>query len=160
MGRAAILLGVALGLAAVGARAAVPDDVRMKGPFLIASTPYLADGAVDFDALVTEARYLDAAGCTGVIWPQSNDSIDLLTPAEKREGLRRLVVAAASFTNAVPPFARMPALRRASSLSNETSTSAVPSWMMGEATDAPKRTWLVTEPPRWAMPWISDFLTS
>lgn len=101
MGRAAILLGAALGLAAVGARAAVPDDARMKGPFLIASTPYLADGAVDFDALVAEARYLDAAGCTGVIWPQSNDSIDLLTPAEKREGLRRLVAAAASFTNAV-----------------------------------------------------------
>ena len=127
MGRAAILLGVALGLAAVGARAAVPDDVRMKGPFLIASTPYLADGAVDFDALVTEARYLDAAGCTGVIWPQSNDSIDLLTPAEKREGLRRLVVAAAS--RSVPsssrPSSRM-TVRRRPSRSSSISRGASP----------------------------------
>ena len=81
--------------------AAVPDDARMKGPFLIASTPYHEDGSVDYDALVTEARYMDAAGCPGVIWPQSNDSIDLLTIDERREGMRRLVAAAQSFTNAV-----------------------------------------------------------
>ncbi|MGN0833735.1 MAG: dihydrodipicolinate synthase family protein [Kiritimatiellia bacterium] len=101
MRRTAILLGATLALAAMDARADVPADARMKGPFLIASTPYLEDGAVDFDALVAEVRYMDAAGCTGVIWPQSNDAIDLLTPEEKREGLRRLAAAAASFTNAV-----------------------------------------------------------
>ena len=88
-------------LAAGLAHAAVPSDDRLKGPFLIASTPYHADGSVDYDALVAEARYMDAAGCTGVIWPQSNDAIDLLTAEEKCTGLRRLVAAAASFTNAV-----------------------------------------------------------
>lgn len=81
--------------------AAVPSAERMKGPFLIASTPYLADGSVDYDALAAEAEYMDAAGCTGVIWPQSNDSIDLLTHEEKFAAIRRLVAAAKGFRNAV-----------------------------------------------------------
>ena len=89
---------------ALAAQGAVPPDERIKGPFIIASTPYREDGSVDNDALVREVRYMDAAGCTGVIWPQSNDSIDLPTPAAKRAGLRRLVAAAASFTNAVLPM--------------------------------------------------------
>ena len=83
------------------AGAAVPPAERMKGPFLIASTPYLADGSVDYDALVAEAKYIDASGCTGVIWPQSNDSIDLLTHEEKFEGVRRLTTVAKEFRNAV-----------------------------------------------------------
>ena len=74
--------------------AAVPPAERMKGPFLIASTPYLEDGSVDYESLVAEAKYMDESGCTGVIWPQSNDSIDLLTHEEKFEGIRRLVDAA------------------------------------------------------------------
>ena len=99
--RAALaLLSVAL-LGAGVAFAAAPTEGRMKGPFVIASTPYLADGSVDFDALVAEARYMDAAGCTGVIWPQSNDSIDLLTHGEKYEGVRRLAEAAKGFRRAV-----------------------------------------------------------
>ena len=73
----------------------------MKGPFVIASTPYCEDGAVDYDALVAEAKYMDASGCTGVIWPQSNDSIDLLTHEEKFEGVRRLTTVAKDFRNAV-----------------------------------------------------------
>ena len=89
------LLGIGIAIAAV------PTEERMKGPFLIASTPYLADGSVDYDALVAEAKYIDASGCTGVIWPQSNDSIDLLTHEEKFEGIRRLAEAAKSFRSAV-----------------------------------------------------------
>lgn len=92
---AVALLGVGI------AGAAVPSDDRMKGPFIIASTPYLADGSVDYDTLVAEAKYMDAAGCTGVIWPQSNDSIDLLTHKEKFEGIRRLAGVAKDFRNAV-----------------------------------------------------------
>lgn len=81
--------------------AAVPSEERMKGPFIIASTPYFADGSVDYDSLVAEAKYMDGAGCAGVIWPQSNDSIDLLTHEEKFEGVRRLAGAAREFRNAV-----------------------------------------------------------
>ncbi len=80
---------------------AVPTAEQIKGPFLIASTPYHTDGTVDYDSLVAEAYYMDAAGCSGIIWPQSNDSIDLLTIDERLEGMRRLVVAAQTFTNAV-----------------------------------------------------------
>ena len=83
------------------ANAVVPPVERMKGPFVIASTPYCEDGAVDYDALVAEAKYMDASGCTGVIWPQSNDSIDLLTHEEKFEGVRRLTTVAKDFRNAV-----------------------------------------------------------
>lgn len=92
---------LSVGLAVCVVSASVPDDARMKGPFLIASTPYLEDGALDYGALVAEAKYMDASGCTGVIWPQSNDSIDLLTHEEKFEGIRRLVGAANGFRNAV-----------------------------------------------------------
>ena len=38
------------------ADAAVPSAERMKGPFVIASTPYLADGSVDYDALGKVAK--------------------------------------------------------------------------------------------------------
>lgn len=85
----------------LSASAGRPSENRLKGPFLIASTPYLEDGSVDYDALVAEAKYMDEAGCTGVIWPQSNDSIDLLTHEEKFEGIRRLAEASKEFRNAV-----------------------------------------------------------
>ena len=56
---------------ALAAQGAVPPDGRIKGPFIIASTPYREDGSVDNDALVREVRYMDAAGCTGVAWYES-----------------------------------------------------------------------------------------
>ena len=87
---------------------------------------------------------LPSRSSTGGCWPE-----DTVTGTRQR-----------SFTTAVPSFASTPELRSASILSKATRMSAVPSWMIGEATDAPKRTWLVTDPPRWAMPWISDFFTS
>lgn len=85
----------------VASLASVPSPERMKGPFLIASTPYLANGSVDYDGLVAEAKFMDASGCSGVIWPQSNDSIDLLTHEEKFTALRRLAAAARDFKHAV-----------------------------------------------------------
>lgn len=93
-------VSLAFGLA-FASLAYVPSPERMKGSFIIASTPYLADGTVDYDGLVAEAKYMDDAGLTGVIWPQSNDSIDLLMHEEKFTALRRLVSAAKDFHNAV-----------------------------------------------------------
>jgi len=69
-------------------------DPRTRGPFLILSTPFTAKGAVDFDALAKEARYVDWCGCPGMIWPQSGDSIDLLSTDEKRQGMEVLANAA------------------------------------------------------------------
>lgn len=65
-------------------------DPRIQGPFLILSTPFTASGAVDYDALAREARYVDRCGCPGMIWPQSGDSIDLLTTEEKLRGMEVL----------------------------------------------------------------------
>jgi len=65
-------------------------DPRILGPFLILSTPFTASGAVDFDALAKQARYVDWCGCPGMIWPQSGDSVDLLTTDEKLRGMEVL----------------------------------------------------------------------
>ena len=65
-------------------------DPRIQGPFPILSTPFTSSGAVDFDALAKSARYVDWCGCPGAIWPQSGDSVDLLTADEKLQGMEVL----------------------------------------------------------------------
>ena len=66
--------------------AMVPTALEMRGPFPIMSTPYLNDGSVDYDGLVREANWIVRCSSPGAIWCQSNDSIDLLTTAEKFKG--------------------------------------------------------------------------
>ncbi|MBQ7190214.1 MAG: dihydrodipicolinate synthase family protein [Kiritimatiellae bacterium] len=61
-------------------------DPRMRGPFPILSTPYLEDGAVDFESLGKGVAFVADSGCPGVIWCQSNDAVDLLTFEEKVKG--------------------------------------------------------------------------
>jgi dihydrodipicolinate synthase/N-acetylneuraminate lyase len=61
------------------------------------STPYLEDGAVDYDGLRREAGWVIRCSSPGAIWCQSNDSIDLLTTEEKFRGFE---VCAAAFENA------------------------------------------------------------
>lgn len=79
------------------AAAAVPTPSDIRGAYPILTTPYLADGSVDYDSLVKEAEWTDAAGVQGVIWPQSDDSIDLLTMDEKKRGMFALAKAAKGF---------------------------------------------------------------
>jgi dihydrodipicolinate synthase/N-acetylneuraminate lyase len=76
-------------------------DLRIRGPFLILSTPFTASGAVDFDALARQARFVDWCGCPGMIWPQSGDSIDLLSTGEKRQGMEVLANAARGLRTAL-----------------------------------------------------------
>ncbi|NUQ61655.1 MAG: dihydrodipicolinate synthase family protein [Pirellulales bacterium] len=73
----------------MSARAALADP-KIQGPFPILTTPFTASGAVDFDALANQARFVDCCGCPGMIWPQSGDSIDLLTRDEKFRGMEVL----------------------------------------------------------------------
>ena len=75
------------------AYAVVPAPRDMRGPFPIMSTPYHADGAVDYEALGREARWVAECGCPGVIWCQSNDAIDLLTREEKFRGFEACAAA-------------------------------------------------------------------
>ena len=65
--------------------------VLLKGPFQILSTPYHADGQVDWPVLLKETDFAERWKIPGVIWPQSNDSIDLLTREERFRGMEELV---------------------------------------------------------------------
>ena len=47
--------------------AATTADPKIRGPFPILSTPFTASGAVDFDVLANQARYVDWCGCPGMI---------------------------------------------------------------------------------------------
>lgn len=69
---------------------------RLRGPLPIISTPFLESGAVDYDVLGKEARFIIKAGCSGAIWPQSEDSYDLLTNDEKKKGIEIILQATKS----------------------------------------------------------------
>lgn len=76
-------------------------DPKVRGPFPILSTPFTVSGAVDFDALANQARFVDWCGCPGMIWPQSGDSVDLLTNDEKLQGMEVLAKAARGLRTAL-----------------------------------------------------------
>ena len=86
----AFIAGVALSFCVKAAEA-------VRGAYPILTTPYLADGSVDYDSLVKEAEWVDAAGVDGIIWPQSDDSVDLLTTDEKKRGMTALAERARNF---------------------------------------------------------------
>lgn len=65
----------------------------IEGPFLILSTPYNADGSISCSCLVKEARFAASWNTPGIIWPQSNDAVDLLTREERFAGMEALVKA-------------------------------------------------------------------
>jgi len=71
----------------------VIGDPRVRGPFPILSTPFTASGAVDYDVLAKQAQFVDWCGSPGMIWPQSGDSVDLLTTEEKLKGMEVLTEA-------------------------------------------------------------------
>jgi len=80
---------------AVSAEESVPakdiiGNPRVRGPFPILSTPYTESGEVDYEVLAREARFVDWCGSPGMIWPQSGDSVDLLTMEEKLRGMEVL----------------------------------------------------------------------
>ena len=70
---------------------AVEQERAIEGPFLILSTPYNEDGSVNYENLVKEACFAAEWDTPGVIWPQSNDAIDLLTVEERLAGMEALV---------------------------------------------------------------------
>jgi dihydrodipicolinate synthase/N-acetylneuraminate lyase len=89
-------------LYAAGSTATVlAADPKIRGPFPILTTPFTATGAVDFDALAAQARFVQWGGCPGMIWPQSGDSVDLLTNAEKLQGMEVLARATRGFRTAL-----------------------------------------------------------
>ena len=76
-------------------RSQTTAPVPVRGPLPILSTPYLETGEVDYEVLANEARFVFECGCPGSIWPQSDDSCDLLSVEEKLKGMEALVKAMA-----------------------------------------------------------------
>ena len=76
--------------AAIAARGARPIAATkpMRGAFMILHTPFTADGAVDWDDLAREARFVDRCGCHGVVWPQGSSRVATLT---KDDSVKRSV---------------------------------------------------------------------
>jgi dihydrodipicolinate synthase/N-acetylneuraminate lyase len=62
----------------------------MRGPFPILSTLFTEIRVVGCEALAKQARFVDWTGCPGMIWPQSGESVDLLTMEEKLRGMEVL----------------------------------------------------------------------
>ena len=91
MKRMVLVLGLFCGLTVAAAPLEWADAIR--GPFPILSVPYEEAGAVDFDVLVKEARFVADAGVNGFIWAQSNDAIDLLTIEERKASFAKLAKA-------------------------------------------------------------------
>ena len=93
VGASSVVVGSGFQGRASGAESAAGSaaaDPRVRGPFPILTTPFTASGAVDYDALAKQARFIDWGGCSGMIWPQSGDSVDLLTAEEKMKGMEVL----------------------------------------------------------------------
>ena len=74
-----------------------PESPRIRGPFPILSTPFTDSGEVDYEVLAREARFAEWCGSSGMVWPQSGDSVDLLTQEEKLEGMEVLTKASRNF---------------------------------------------------------------
>src|SRR5882724_7689401 len=80
------LMAGAAALAAAGpARAA---SKPMRGVMPIVVTPYNPDGAVDYEDLARQMIFYDRCGCTGAAWPQGNGDVMLLSPEERRRGMK------------------------------------------------------------------------
>lgn len=86
---------------AAGQTAVQTADPRIRGPFPILSTPFTETGAVDYEVLANQARFVEWGGCPGMIWPQSGDSVDLLTTEEKLRGMEVLAETSRGFRTAL-----------------------------------------------------------
>jgi dihydrodipicolinate synthase/N-acetylneuraminate lyase len=100
-GTSGVLSGMILRASEPQAGPSTAADPKIRGPFPILSTPFTAAGDVDFEVLAKEARFVDWGGCAGMIWPQSGDSVDLLTQEEKLRGMAVLAETARGLRTAL-----------------------------------------------------------
>ena len=83
---------------AAGATAALalPADQPkpLRGIFIIMATPFTEAGAVDFEDLESEVRWLDRCGVQGMVWPQLASEYMTLTKDERLRGMEVIARAA------------------------------------------------------------------
>jgi 4-hydroxy-tetrahydrodipicolinate synthase len=66
----------------------------MRGVFMILSTPYDQDGAVDYEDLAGQVGFLARCGVQGLVWPQNSSEQRYLSKAERMRGFEVLAEAA------------------------------------------------------------------
>jgi dihydrodipicolinate synthase/N-acetylneuraminate lyase len=71
-----------------------PNARPMRGAFIILHTPFTDSGAVDWEDLAREARFVDRCGAGGMVWPQGSSSVASLTKDERMRGMEVLATAA------------------------------------------------------------------
>ncbi|MEX0901861.1 MAG: dihydrodipicolinate synthase family protein [Pseudohongiellaceae bacterium] len=90
-------------LTALGATFFVPGAVfaqqaqhngAMRGVFMILSTPYTADGDVDYGDLAGQVDFLQQCGVDGLVWPQNSSEQRYLSREERMRGFEVLAEAA------------------------------------------------------------------
>jgi 4-hydroxy-tetrahydrodipicolinate synthase len=69
---------------------AAPSAKAMRGAFMILTTPFTATGAVDWEDLEGEARFVDRCGGHGIVWPQGSSGVAFLSREERMRGMEVL----------------------------------------------------------------------
>jgi dihydrodipicolinate synthase/N-acetylneuraminate lyase len=75
------------------ALAAATEPRPLRGAFMILSTPYTSDKAVDFEDLAGEVDFLERCGVQGLVWPQNASELSKLTKDERMRGMEVLAKA-------------------------------------------------------------------
>ena len=82
--------------AAAAAAWALPSENAkpLRGIFIIMATPFTEAGAVDFEDLENEVRWLDRCGVHGMVWPQLASEYMTLSKDERMHGMEVIARAA------------------------------------------------------------------
>src|SRR5881628_2700566 len=78
------------------AASALPSENAkpLRGIFIIMATPFTEAGAVDFEDLENEVRWLDRCGVQGMVWPQLASEYMTLSKEERMRGMEVIARAA------------------------------------------------------------------
>ncbi len=82
--------------AGASAALALPTEAAkpLRGIFIIMATPFTEGGAVDYQDLENEVRWLDRCGVHGMVWPQLASEYMTLTKEERLRGMEAIARAA------------------------------------------------------------------
>ncbi|MDD9896796.1 MAG: dihydrodipicolinate synthase family protein [Gammaproteobacteria bacterium] len=87
-------------LAGIGASSLLPyssvlaaAENKMRGAFMILSTPYTADNEVDYEDLAKEVAFCAKCGVQGLVWPQNSSEQRYLSKEERIKGFQTLAEA-------------------------------------------------------------------
>lgn len=72
---------------------ALAQENRMRGALMILTTPYTAQGEVDYEDLAREVAFCERCGVQGIVWPQNSSEQRYLSREERIRGFEVLAEA-------------------------------------------------------------------